>query len=189
MSGKTIWYNTCDKARKTSRKAIMSESTISAGGGRAAGTRLGLFLASVGYPDRAAGGVVSFAMRVDGFEVEAEEIDGRIVLSCALTDDDSMLPTLEGYAAGRMLAEDAVLAYGAVGGSRGANGDGAGPGGPSGSRAFLWQDVPAGAGAREMVRLFETFMDSCDWWLERVKALRVGGAEAPETDRTMVIRP
>ena len=130
-------------------------------------------LAAIGYPERTSGGPLPFTLRVDGMEVSVEETaDGRILLSHALTDDDSMLPALAEYAAGRMLVEDAVLAYGA----------------PN-HQAFLWQDAAADADARELVRFFETFMDSCEWWRDRVKALRVGGMEVPESDSAMVIRP
>jgi hypothetical protein len=132
-------------------------------------TRLEQFLKAVGYPDRMPEGSSSFTMRVDGMEVVAEERGGRIVLSFALTSDASLLPVLSGYAAGRMLREDAVLACG-------------------GSSAFLWQDAPAASGDREMVRLFETFSDSCDWWRERVDALQGGGSSGAPED-AMVIRP
>ena len=95
----------------------------SAEGSKTDVTRLGLFLKSVGYPDRAPDGASAFSLRVDGMEVLAEERDGRIVLSYAVSDDDSLLPTLARYSAGRMLREDAALTWD--------NG------------AFLWQDVPA----------------------------------------------
>ena len=130
------------------------------------------FLAAIGYPERMSSGSAHFTLRVDGMEVVADERDGRIVLSYALTGDDSMLPVLAGYAAGRMLHEDAVLAYEA-----------------SDHQAFIWQDAPSDAGARELVRFFETFMDSCDWWRERVGAMRGGESDIPEADRAMVIRP
>ena len=73
------------------------------------------------------------------------------------------------YAAGRMLREDATLAWD--------NG------------AFLWQDVPAGANSAEMARDFERFMDSCDWWRERVDALHGGKATSAADMESMVIRP
>jgi len=133
------------------------------------GSRLEHFLKSVGYPDRAPEGSSSFALRVDGMEIVAEDRGGRIVLSYALKSDPSMLPALSGYSAGRILREGAALAC-------------------DGQAAFLWQGVQAGAGEREMVRLFETFADSCEWWRERVDALR-GGGSSGEPDDAMVIRP
>ena len=134
------------------------------------GTRLERFLKSIGYPDRISNGSSSFAMRVDGMEIVASEANGRIVLSCSLSDDSAIVPTLCSYAAGRILREDAVLAC-------------------DKSSAFLWQDAPASSGASEMVRLFETFVDSCDWWRERVDALRGGTAASSAPDDAMVIRP
>lgn len=126
--------------------------------------------AAIGYPERVSGAVSPFIIRVDGAEVVAEETNGRVVLSYALSDDSAIVPTLCSYAAGRILREDAVLAC-------------------DKSSAFLWQDAPASSGAREMVRLFETFVDSCDWWRERVDALRGGTAASSAPDDAMVIRP
>ena len=133
-------------------------------------TRLEYFLKSVGYPDWVPEGSSSFTMRVDGMEIVAKEANGRIVLSYALSGDSAILPTLCSYAAGRILREEAVLAC-------------------DRSSALLWQDVPSSSGAREMVRLFETFVDSCDWWRERVDALRSGAAVSGAPDDAMVIRP
>ena len=112
-------------------------------------------------------GALLATLRVDGAEVTAAVTGERLVLSQRLTDDADKLPLLAGYAAGRMLREEAVLAYG----------DGA---------AFLWQDVSARAGDQALVRLFESFMDSCDWWRARVEGAREKErAEFPE----MMIRP
>ena len=126
--------------------------------------------AAIGYPERISGGGGSSVLRVDGMEIVAEETDRRIRLSYALTDDEALLPTLAAYAAGRMLKEEAVLSYGD-------------------SRAFLWQDGPADADAHAMLRLFETFMDSCDWWRARVEALRGNAEVAASVPETMMIRP
>ena len=139
--------------------------------GRSAGkTPVERLLSAVGYPERMSDAAVAFTLRVDGAEVVAEEMKGRLVLSHALTDDESLLPTLAAYAAGRMLREEATLAYGDA-------------------QAFLWQDAPADADSHELLRLFETFMDSCDWWRIRVDALRGGGAVEASVPETMMIRP
>ena len=132
-------------------------------------TRLGLFLKAVGYPDRAPSGSPAFTLRVDGMEVIAEEREGRIVLSYSVSDDDSLLPALARYSAGRMLREDAALTWD--------NG------------AFLWQEVPSDASQPEMARVFERFMDSCDWWRERVDALHGGKVPADAAMESMVRRP
>ena len=113
---------------------------------RSAADRL---LAAIGYPERMPNTDEPFTLRVDGKEMLVEESAGRIVLSHVLTEDDSLLPTLAVYAAGRMLREEATLAHGRT-------------------SAFLWQDAPANADDHALVRLFETFADSCDWWRARV---------------------
>jgi len=82
-------------------------------------------------------------------EIVAEESSGRIRLVFRLTDDKALLPRLASFAAGRMLHEDAVLAC-------------------QKNQAFLWQEAPADADERTLVRLFETFADSCDWWRTRL---------------------
>ena len=109
-------------------------------------------------------------MRVDGMEIVAKEANGRIVLLYSLSDDLSIVPTLCSYAAGRILREEAVLTC-------------------DKSSVFLWQDASASSSEREMVRLFETFVDSCDWWRERVDALRGGATASSAPDDAMVIRP
>lgn len=142
-------------------------------------------LAAIGYPERMSSDSLQFALRVDGAEVLAEEMDGRLVLSYVLSDDESILPTLAVYASGRMLREDAALAYGDVPGASSRLAANA----PS-SQAFIWQDAPADSDQYGLLRLFETFMDSCDWWRDRVDSLRGGGepssASVPEE---MMIRP
>ncbi len=130
---------------------------------------LNMLLSAIGYPERRSDAGGLFTLRVDGMEVVAEEREGRILLSYSVSDDDSLLPALARYSAGRMLREDAALTWD--------NG------------AFLWQDVPADASKAEMARVFERFMDSCDWWRERVDALHGGKASAGAAMESMVIRP
>ena len=142
-------------------------------------------MAAIGYPERMSDDSSQFALRVDGAEVLAEEMNGRLVLSYVLSDDETLLPTLAVYASGRMLKEDATLAYGDVSVA-------------SNHRttkspnhlAFIWQDAPADADAHALLRLFETFMDSCDWWRDRIDALRGGGeSSATSAPEEMMIRP
>ena len=122
---------------------------------------------AIGYPDRIPDETLVATLRVDDAEVSALVVGNRLVLSQRLSDATNKLPALAGYAAGRMLREEAVLAYG----------DGA---------AFLWQDAPADAGEQTLVRLFESFMDSCDWWRARVETPR---AEEKTDFPEMMIRP
>lgn len=127
---------------------------------------------AIEYPDGVPAGAPAFAFRADGREVEAGETpEGRLVLRLLLSDDESLLPALAGYAPARMLREEAVLAADASG-------------------AFLWQDAPAAADSRTLRRLFETFMDACDWWRARVDERTGHGAEAGARDMPdFIIRP
>lgn len=124
---------------------------------------------AIGYPERAPSGARLYSLRIDGVEILAEETDGRLVLSYRLTADDGDLPALAGFASGRFLREEAALAV-----------DPASPG------AFLWQEAPAESDDHAFVRLFETFMDSCDWWRARIDS---GPAERSEPAPEMMIRP
>jgi len=140
-------------------------------------------LVAIAYPERVPVADGPFTLRVDGKEILVEESAGRLILSHVLTDDDSMVPTLAAYAAGRMLREEATLAFGSLevsklGGLEVSKfGSSAGTASKPlnlqtsklpGSHIFLWQDVSADANDRMLVKLFETFADSCDWWRARV---------------------
>ena len=127
------------------------------------------FLEAVGYPEKAPVGAVSFAVLVDGGEVRVRAESGRLFFSRALACGEDELPRLAALAPGRVLREEAVLA--------------AEPG--PGGGAFLWRDVPADASPAAMQRAFESFCDSCDWWLDRV-----AGFSAPEPEiPPLMIRP
>lgn len=141
--------------------------------------------AAIGYPEKVPDGASSFTFRVDGAEIYGEESDGRVVLTRVLSSDDSILSMLAQYSAGRMVKEDAVLSFGLPGiltsDSR-----------PAGLQpsTFLWQEAPASADARTLRRLFESFLDSCDWWGARIDALRGGEATGPgDGGEMMMIRP
>ena len=124
--------------------------------GRSAAER---FLVAIGYPERMPKTDAPFTLRVDGKEMFVEESAGRIILSIVLTENDSILPLLAAYAAGRILHENATLAYGSLDGKTSKL---------QKQNVFLWQDAPADADDRTLVRLFESFADSCDWWRARV---------------------
>lgn len=132
-------------------------------------TPLDRFLSAIGYPEKASEGATSFQLLVDGGEVLVRAEGGRLVLSRVLSGNRDDLPRLAEFVPGRMLREEAVLA--------------ADPG-PDGS-AFLWRDLPADASAGAMQRSFESFCDSCDWWLERVSEFSVPEPEIPP----LMIRP
>ena len=136
------------------------------------------FLEAIGYPERASDGASSFTLQVDGGEIVASAEAGALRLVCPLSDDPAQLPRLAEYAAGRMLREDAVLAYGSNDPTTKRSND----------STFLWQDIPATADAHDLRRFFETFCDSCDWWRARLEAERPGG-DAGEPPGEMMIRP
>ena len=131
---------------------------------------------AIGYPEAVPGGAMSFAFTVDGAEVAARESGGRLLLERLLwqaTDGDdetaARLPaSLARYAAGRVLREEATLAWD-----------------PNREAAILWQDIPASAPDERLRRLFEVFAASCDWWAERVKEVETPEPVFPE----MVIMP
>ena len=131
---------------------------------------------AIGYPEAVPGGAMSFAFTVDGAEVAVRESGGRLLLERRLwqtTDGDDetavRIPaTLARYAAGRVLREEATLAWD-----------------PNREAAILWQDIPASAPDERLRRLFEVFTASCDWWAERVKEALTPEPVFPE----MVIMP
>lgn len=133
-------------------------------------TAIDRLAAAIGYPDKIPSGVSRTTFRVDDAEIVASVDSGRLVLSQDLTGDESLFPALAGYAAGRMLREDAVLSFG----------DG---------KVFLWQSAPADAPGAALARLFEEFADSCDWWRARVDAKRGGANGSASGPETMMIRP
>ena len=127
------------------------------------------FLTAIGYPEKASDGATSFPLLVDDGEVLVRAEGARLVLSRVLSREAEDLPRLASFVPGRMLREEAVLA--------------AEPG-PDGG-AFLWQDAPDTADSRALQRLFETFCDSCDWWLDRITEFSAPEPEIPP----MMIRP
>ncbi len=126
-------------------------------------------LAALEYPGEAPEGAVEYTMRVDGMEMQVRDTGDRMVMSYMMTDDETLLPKLAEYAAGRLLREEATLAW-----NRG---------------AILWQDAPADADAHDLKRAFETFADACDWWRERVEDLHNEGGPSPSPFPDVMIRP
>ena len=123
---------------------------------------------AIGYPEEVDTASESFVFSVDGGRVEASVERGRLVLVRELASSgDVDLAQFAGYAAGRVLREEAVLAYD-----------------PTDDRLILWQDMPADADAGLLRRFFEVFAASCDWWLARVD-----GASPAASVPEMTIRP
>ena len=123
---------------------------------------------AIGYPDPLPAGAESFQLRVDGVAVAARLMNGRLVLSREITRVEADLPKLASYAAGRLLREEAVLAWD-----------------ENAEACILWQECPANASSSQLLRFFETFLASCDWWLARVADLAVEPVATP----AMVIIP
>lgn len=123
---------------------------------------------AIGYPEElpSEGSVV---LKVDGADFLAREDGGRLVLSCVLAEspDAETVERLAGYAVGRMLKEEATLAWD-----------------PAGSALILWQAVSATASEALLRRFFEVFATSADWWFARARDGEMISA-IPE----MVIRP
>ena len=118
---------------------------------------------AIAYPDPVPEGAAAFQLHVDGGRVEARLMGSRLVLSRGITRAEDDLPKLAGYAAGRLLKEEAVLAWD----------DGA-------AECILWQECLASASAQQLTRFFETFMGSCDWWMARVADLAAPPVSFPE---------
>ena len=126
--------------------------------------------AAIGYPSdefSPANGVLP--LLVDGGKVEVRETGGRLVFTRSLGKfDEDGLKRLAGYAAGRILKEDAVLSWE-----------------PASDELFLWQDVPTSASDDQLQRVFSVFCASCDWWLARAGEESVSKERVPAT----MIRP
>lgn len=138
-----------------------------------AATAVERLAAAIGYPERVPEGAASYTFRVDDADLSAYVDGGRLVLSqvVARPGDDApagLLETLTGFAVGRILKEEAVLAFD-----------------PEDDAVVLWQAVPAGATPTVLRRLFETFSASCDWWHDRVEELNAPKPVFPE----ILIRP
>ena len=124
---------------------------------------------AIGYPEEIPADAVSYALKVDGRSVVAHERDGLLTLTGTLAEDpdEATLVRFAGYAAGRILREEAVLAWD-----------------PQSSSLMLWQGVSAASSEAVLTRFFEVFATSCDWWFARLDEEKAASA-VPE----MVIRP
>jgi len=126
------------------------------------------FCEAIAYPDPVPDGVSAFTLRVDGGDILARLLGGRLVLSCVVSSDEKDLPKLAAYAAGRILKEEAVLAWD-----------------EKQAACIVWQGLRDNADAAQLSRFFEEFMKSCDWWLARAGELSSPPPELPD----IVIRP
>jgi hypothetical protein len=123
---------------------------------------------AVGYPEKVPDGTDVFMFRVDGREVAAQIQGSRLVLKSYLEIPFEELKVFASYAAGRMLREEAVLAWD-----------------DRAERAFLWREIPEKADAAAMKAAFEEFADSCDWWVQRAAEIDAPKSVFPD----IMIRP
>ena len=124
---------------------------------------------AIGYPDKVADdGLVVYTFRVDGWEIIAENIGNRIVLKHYLDVTSDDLPQFASYVAGRLLREEAVLAWD-----------------DKMQKAVLWREIPPQADSSEMRAAFEEFADSCEWWMQRVMEIDAPKSVFPD----IMIRP
>lgn len=129
---------------------------------------LSILTEAIGYPEVVPAGTTKFTYIVDDVEVRAQVESERLILSQKIAVASEIdLAEFANFAAGRVLKEEAVLAYDA-----------------EEDALMLWQDIPQIAEAAVLRRFFETFVASCDWW-----RARVGGASSQSMMPEMVIRP
>ena len=117
---------------------------------------------AIAYPDSVPPEAAAFTLHVDGDQVSARLMGGRLVLSREITREEADLQKLASCAAGRLLREEAVLAWDENIGA-----------------CILWQECPANASSAQLLHFFETFLASCDWWRARVADLAVEPVAAP----------
>ncbi len=126
---------------------------------------------AIGYPkDEVHSGVGSVILKVDAFEIAAYESAGRLVLTYEIkkAPEEGELAKYAQFAAGRILREDATLAYD-----------------PTKDAIILWQAVEAQAGSAILRSFFEDFTHAVDWWRERAQEAETKAPEFPD----MVFRP
>lgn len=123
---------------------------------------------AIAYPDEMQPGDATYTFRVDGSDVHARLQGGRLLLSSVIDKRDESLQQLSSYAMGRLLKEEAVLAWDERIGA-----------------CVLWQDIPEAASPAELKEFFEHFLNSCDWW--RARAVEAGAPPVAFPD--IVIRP
>ncbi len=130
--------------------------------------KLGPLAHALNYPRGVPEGAADFTFLVDGLEIHASAQARGIVLWFTLACSEALLPELAQYAAGRLLREDATLAWDA-----------------QHATPFLWQELPLAADEGTLRQGFERFADSCEWWLARCAEKEVPQSVFPD----ILIRP
>jgi hypothetical protein len=123
---------------------------------------------AINYPEKVPQGLSVYAFRVDGWEIIAEKIGNRLVLKHYLDIDYDDLPQFASYVAGRLLREEASLAWD-----------------ENAQKALLWREIISSANLAEMKDAFEEFADSCEWWMQRTLDIHTPKSAFPD----VLIRP
>ena len=121
-------------------------------------TSIELLARAIDYPDEVPAGSRDYSLTVDDYEIRAQETNGRLRLTATVFmpprdgSGDEKLAELATYVPGRILREEAVLAWD-----------------PDADSLILWQEMPTAVDANDLRRFFEVFAASCDWWAERLR--------------------
>lgn len=109
---------------------------------------------AIGYPEQVAADAVAWTFRVDDAPIQAALHQGRLMVSHLLDASEDDLGKLAGFAVGRFLRDEAVLAWD-----------------PRTGRPFLWQWLTA-TDAEGLQNAFAAFADTCEWWRDRIEEFR-----------------
>jgi len=120
---------------------------------------------AIGYPEEVPEDAVSFTFLVDDADVDASAEGARLVLrrTLAIEPEAASLAKFAGYAAGRLMKEEAAIAWD-----------------PREKALVLWQECPVSADDDLLRRFFEVFLTSCDWWAARAGEQGEGYQSIPE---------
>lgn len=123
---------------------------------------------AIAYPEEVPAGATEFTFVIDGRGVRVCESGKRRIASCVLAGAGKAqaVAYLAGLAAGRMMKDDATLAWDA-----------------DEHALVLWQDV--GMDNRTIVGRLEDFLNALDWWMGRTE----GGETAMMMPSEFIIRP
>ena len=99
----------------------------------------------------------------DAVAVTVTENVGRLRFQHVLGPiSETGFATLARFATGRLLREEAVLAWD-----------------PRNKQLLLWQEVSSGVSNEDLARNFELFLASCDWWVARMDELAKADGKPP----------
>ena len=132
-------------------------------------TSIEVLAKAIGYPDELEEGASKAVLAVDDRDIGVSVIDDRFRLTATVFlaprdgSGDETIVRLAGYAAGRILKEEAVIAWD-----------------PDAESLILWQEFPADASEADLRRFFEVFMASLEWWLDRAEDRTEPAAPMPE---------